>query len=402
MTVGWGPVITVDITGSLLTLIVAVICARLAWDWIKQKPEDIFRDYIFLLTLSFVFFAVSRSFGHLVKQFLLFYGLSDVWQNIAPFSGAINSTAFIVIFAFGIYFQRFQRVHLELRDYKNNLEEVVDCRTAELREANYWLEKENKQRRQAEEELRQTNTTMNNIFNSASPICITAIDYTLVETNDAYRHIWPSTVEGGKLIKCYESRPGSLCHTPDCPMAQILQGREEVVCETVREKDGETDRVFLQTTKAFRDADGQLVGTVTSFQEITERKRAQEELASERERLAVTLRSIGDGVITTDVEGRVVMLNKVAEQLCGWEQRDAQGRPLAEVFNIINEKTGKPCENPSEKVLASGNIVSLANHTALISRDGTQRSIADSGAPICDPASKVIGVVIVFRDVTEQ
>jgi PAS domain S-box-containing protein len=136
--------------------------------------------------------------------------------------------------------------------------------------------------------------------------------------------------------------------------------------------------------------------------DISERRQAEEALAAEKERLAVTLRSIGDGVISTDVEGRVLFLNRVAEELTGWRQHEAVGKLLTEVFRIINEKTRQPCENPVEKVLATGQIVGLANHTALIARDGRQRSIADSGAPIRDSNSRVIGVVLVFRDVTGQ
>ena len=136
--------------------------------------------------------------------------------------------------------------------------------------------------------------------------------------------------------------------------------------------------------------------------DVSERRQAEEALAAEKERLAVTLRSIGDGVISTDMEGRVLFLNRVAEELTGWRQHEAVGKPLTEVFRIINEKTRQPCENPVEKVLATGQIVGLANHTALIARDGRQRSIADSGAPIRDSRSRVIGVVLVFRDVTEQ
>ena len=132
MIVSWSPVIAVDIIGSLLTLVTACVCARLSWDWKKSQPEDIFRDYIFLLTLAFVFFAVSRSFGHLFKQYLIFSDQNDVWKSIAPFSGAVNSAAFIVIFAFGVYFQRFKKLHLELSEYRDNLEELVAKRTKEL------------------------------------------------------------------------------------------------------------------------------------------------------------------------------------------------------------------------------------------------------------------------------
>jgi len=131
-------------------------------------------------------------------------------------------------------------------------------------------------------------------------------------------------------------------------------------------------------------------------------KRLYVEIQNEQEKLFVTLRSIGDGVITTDLDGKIVLINKVTEQLTGWRQQEALGRPIQEVFNIINEKTGKPCNNPVDIVLATGSIVGLSNHTALIARDGTQYIIEDSGAPIFNNESKIIGVVLVYRDVTEE
>ena len=135
--------------------------------------------------------------------------------------------------------------------------------------------------------------------------------------------------------------------------------------------------------------------------DISERKEAERVLAGEQERLSVTLRSIGDGVITTDVDGNITLMNKVAENLTGWTQVEALDKSLADVFHIINEKTGERSENPVEKVMARGKIIGLANHTVLIARDGTARSIADSGAPIRDRESRIIGVVLVFRDTTE-
>ncbi len=136
--------------------------------------------------------------------------------------------------------------------------------------------------------------------------------------------------------------------------------------------------------------------------DITGKKEAEEALLAEKERLDVTLRSIGDGVITTDVTGRVTYVNKVAEEMTGWTNEEALGRPSVEVFNIINEKTGKKCVSPVQRVIEFGRIVGLANHTALIARDGTVRSIADSGAPIRNRQSAVIGVVLVFRDISKE
>ncbi len=135
-------------------------------------------------------------------------------------------------------------------------------------------------------------------------------------------------------------------------------------------------------------------------EEITERRRAEMALIAEKERLRVTLHSIGDAVITTDRKGQVTLMNPVAEALTGWSEKEAFRRPLTEVFRIVNEDTDEPCENPVTAVLSSGRVVALANHTKLISRDGSQYVIADSGAPIKDADRNIIGVVLVFRDVT--
>jgi len=149
------------------------------------------------------------------------------------------------------------------------------------------------------------------------------------------------------------------------------------------------------------DKSGELKAIEGFITDITDYKLTQDALEEERQRLDVTLRSIGDGVITTDVNGRVVLINKVAEYLTGWSQEEAIGMRLSEVFRIINEVTRAEAENPVDKVLRHGIIVGLANHTALISRDGVEKSIADSGAPIRDRQGNIIGVVLVFREITE-
>jgi PAS domain S-box-containing protein len=136
--------------------------------------------------------------------------------------------------------------------------------------------------------------------------------------------------------------------------------------------------------------------------ESFDRRRMQEALAVERERLAVTLQSIGDAVITTDIEGRVTSLNRVAEELTGWSQAEAAGRAIGEVFRIVSEKTGEPVEGPVPEVLDLGKVVGLANHVALVTRNGTHVSIADSAAPIRGRDGEILGVVLVFRDVTAE
>lgn len=133
-----------------------------------------------------------------------------------------------------------------------------------------------------------------------------------------------------------------------------------------------------------------------------ERVHAEDALAEEKERLAVTLHSIGDGVITTDTSGRILLINRVAEELTGWTQKEAFGKPLLEVFHIVNEFTYVPARSPVQRVLKSGRIVGLTDGNILITKDGSERIIADSGAPIRDRDSNVIGVVLVFRDITEK
>lgn len=262
MNVSWNIIIFEDIVGSIMTLSIAIWCAFLARKWSNKRPDDVFRQYIFLLTIAIVFFAISRSFGHLIKQILLYLGMVTTWKQIAPFSGAINSSTFVVIFAFGIYFHRFKEVHLEIEQYRNNLEEMIAQRTMELKESNLAL-------------------------------------------------------------------------------------------------------------------------------------------ATEQERLAVTLRSIGDGVITTNMAGRIVLLNKVAEQLTGWHQDEAMGRHLNEIFQLLNKK-GEPYHIPMDTTLQAGSVTTLPDMTTLVAKNGKQLDIADSVAPIRNNESNIIGAVLVFRDVSHQ
>ncbi|HWB09821.1 MAG TPA: PAS domain S-box protein [Pirellulales bacterium] len=166
-------------------------------------------------------------------------------------------------------------------------------------------------------------------------------------------------------------------------------------------RDG-TERPIDDSAAPIKDAEGFVIGCVLVFRDISERKRAEESLRQQREWLSVTLASIGDAVIATDSQGHVTYLNDVAQQLTGWARADAEGRPLGQVFNIRNEQTGQRVESPVEKVLRQGTIVGLGNHTVLVARDGTERPIDDSAAPIRDAAGKLIGVVLIFRDVTEQ
>jgi PAS domain S-box-containing protein len=148
--------------------------------------------------------------------------------------------------------------------------------------------------------------------------------------------------------------------------------------------------------------DGELDRVIVNFVDITDRKGAENELLSSKEHLRTTLHSIGDAVIVTDMAGMVTQMNPVAEQLTGWSLEDSEGRALSDIFAIVNAYTRERVDNPVDNVLANGEIVGLANHTVLIAKDGEERQIADSAAPIIDVGGDVSGVVLVFRDVTEK
>lgn len=140
---------------------------------------------------------------------------------------------------------------------------------------------------------------------------------------------------------------------------------------------------------------------VSVSHDITDRIMLEKEIYNEKELLRTTLLSIGDGVISTDAEGRVGLMNPVAEDLTGWLQMEASGMPIDTVFHIVNEKTRLACENPVEMALREGHPVSIDDEAILIAKDGVERAVQDSAAPIRDKEDNIIGAVIVFRDCTE-
>lgn len=161
-------------------------------------------------------------------------------------------------------------------------------------------------------------------------------------------------------------------------------------------------RWFLDHGVPRVQTDGTFLGYIGSCVDISERKEAEESLARHRTLLQVTLRSIGDAVVATDATGRVTFINAVAEDLTGWPADQAIGKPLEDVFVILNEISRNPVENPVEKVIRLGRVVGLANHTILVSKNGSERPIEDSAAPIITESNELLGVVLVFRDASER
>lgn len=155
MTVSWLPVVWVDIVGSLTVLILAILSARHGLGLRKRGQQQSFFYYLALLTLVFVLFAVSRSFGHLVKQFLYASGRHGLWELMAPLSGAVNTVLFVIVFSFGVYFERSRMIHQELERHRSNLANLVADRTRKLTESNRLLSQEIEERICTEKKLEQ-------------------------------------------------------------------------------------------------------------------------------------------------------------------------------------------------------------------------------------------------------
>ena len=162
--------------------------------------------------------------------------------------------------------------------------------------------------------------------------------------------------------------------------------------ENQKDEIGELSRSFNQMTTNLK--------TVTASK--TELERAQEALKASEQRWSTTLASIGDAVIATDTKGKVLFMNAIAEEKTGSALADAFGKPITEVFNVINEQTRQTIEDPVAKVLKTGLIEGLTDHTILVRKNGDEIPIDDSGAPIKTAEGKTLGVVLVFRDVTER
>jgi PAS domain S-box-containing protein len=185
-------------------------------------------------------------------------------------------------------------------------------------------------------------------------------------------------------------------------LSQLRQGHRTEPFETVRRrKDGTLVDISLSISP-IRDEKGQIIGASKIARDITAQKRAQRAIIEAQNRLAVTLGSIGDAVVATDTLGQITFVNSVAERLLGYAQSSIIGRPLQDVFRIINEGTRQSVRNPVDRVLTEGCIVGLANHTVLLHPDGGEVPIDDSAAPIRDADGHIVGVVLVFRDITAQ
>jgi PAS domain S-box-containing protein len=267
------------------------------------------------------------------------------------------------------------------------------------------LQREIAERKQMEETIKHQLTEIASYYDNA-PIGLAVFDAglrylrinrLLAEMNGipAAEHVGKTV---GEILPAFEEQAQQVVRaiiTTGKPVTEI-----EFTGQTVAQPG--VQRVWLEGWFPLKSDDNRITGFMVIVQDITERKQAEERLREALEELETTLHSIGDAVISTDLEGFVRQMNPVAEQLTGWPEAEAQGRPLEEVFHIVQEETHAPVENPVQRVLREGLIVGLANHTLLIDRNGVERPIADSGSPIRGEDSAALGVVLVFRDQSRE
>ena len=180
-----------------------------------------------------------------------------------------------------------------------------------------------------------------------------------------------------------------------------LEERQYDGCFQVTSKKGEILQWDFYSAAMGKMQDGRNIAISVGI-DITEKVKLDLELKDERNLLKTTLLSVGDGIISTDLHGNVVYVNKVAEALTGWTQQEAAGKPIQKVFNITNDMTRQPSENIVKEVISTRKIHEITNHTVLTSRDGREYPIEESAAPIARDDGQVVGAVLVFRDFTEK
>ncbi|MFO7730628.1 MAG: PAS domain S-box protein, partial [Spirochaetia bacterium] len=242
------------------------------------------------------------------------------------------------------------------------------------------------------------------LFNSIrDAILVADTQRTIIDCNPAFTDLFGyrlDEIRGKQTLAVYDNmdefaRMGEAIESHTGSLSEFL------FTVHYQKKDGS---VFPGETNVFylHDGKGEVIGFIGLIRDISERLRMETELKQQEENLRLTLNSIGDAVFSTNTQGQVMRMNPVAEQLTGWDLPSAQGQPIDEIFHIVNAENNQRIDDPVAKVLATGTVSSLSNHTKLISKTGQNYHIADSAAPITTEDGNIEGVVLVFRDITEK
>ncbi|HEY3065333.1 MAG TPA: PAS domain-containing protein [Methylomirabilota bacterium] len=257
-------------------------------------------------------------------------------------------------------------------------------------------------RESAERNLESTRRFLQAVLDGAPAVVYCRdLDGRITLINRRYEELFHVTREGVIGKRSHDIFPAELADRFRAnDLAALAAGRPVEFEEVVHQDDGV--HTYISLKFPLRDATGTVTGVCGISTDISARQRSEREVHEQREWLNVTLASIGDAVIATDTAARITFMNGVAEKLTGWTAGEATGTALGDVFRIVDERTREPRESPVDKVLREGTVVGLANHTVLLARDGREIPIDDSGAPIRDAEGTIIGVVLVFREISER
>lgn len=294
----------------------------------------------------------------------------------------------------------------ELEGYRDHLEVLVEERTKELAQTNKALEKEIAAAAAAREKLSESRAMLQLIIDSIPQYVFWKdVDSVYLGCNDNFARAAglkdPLEIVGKTDFDLtWKDSEAEEYRMWDKKIIDSGKAQYHII-ETQKQPDGST--LHIDTCKIpLKNKHGEIVGLLGSYEDITDRLKYEAELKRINENLTVTLQSIGDAVIVTDEESFITKMNPVAEQLTGYNSKEAFGKPLDKVFDIYNSVTREKAKNPVVRALKEGKIVGLANHTLLVSKNGEEYQIADSASPIRKEDGEVIGCIMVFRDVTED
>ncbi len=352
----------------------------------SPKYQFIWVNFVVLVVIFIISFVIMIFFNSLIISPLV---------KLSKYAGEI---------AAGNYNSKIQGMFFfEILILKNTIENMVIKIREKINETIEQLatiQKREEERDIALKELKTSENRLKSIINNANAVIfLKDIDGRFVTINNKFKEICNLSEEKviGKTV--FDIFPFEI--------ASLLAQNDKKIIDTQRHQNFE-EKVMLQgkyyTYLAIKfpliDSDGKVYAIAGISTDITDRKRMEEQLAAEQEKLSVTLQSIADGVITTDINGKVILINKVATELTGWSQEESVNMNLNDIFKIYYKKTGKVCPDIVKQTISAGHIHGCAD-SVLFARDGTEMEVNIKISPIRDNNAHIIGSVLVFRDVTE-
>ncbi len=259
------------------------------------------------------------------------------------------------------------------------------------------LEKETAQLNKAKEELRLAKNTLENILNNSIPLCVTNKDHEIILANEAYWATFGRPAAGDRPMKCYESRPGPSCRTEKCPMTRIQQGANEVTCETAKEGCGGSNMSMIVTARPFYNADGELVGILENFQDITVRKETERELEKSKAELQTIIDSVPSYIFIKDTQNRFEMVNEPFAQALGLPKEQLKG---ASAFDLFPQHIADRYWREDLEIIASG--IPKTDIIENSKTPDTEAIFSTSKVPFRGTNGKIAGIIGISTDITQH